>query len=169
LKACVEDAQRGRKGTLTIRVDIPQRGIIELQHAVFDINGTLAIDGTIYPEVGERLQELAKLLTIHLLTAGTHGKLPELEKALGFPLHVIHRGDEKVRYVQQLGPDHVIAFGNGINDTGMLRLAMLGIAVLTTEGVAIRALQAADVLVHSPIDAIDLLLRPKRLIATLRG
>jgi soluble P-type ATPase len=169
LKACVEDAQRGRKGALTIRVDIPQRGIIELQHAVFDINGTLAIDGTIYPEVGERLQELAKLLTIHLLTAGTHGKLPELEKALGFPLHVIHRGDEKVRYVQQLGPDHVIAFGNGINDTGMLRLAMLGIAVLTTEGVAIRALQAADVLVHSPIDAIDLLLRPKRLIATLRG
>jgi soluble P-type ATPase len=74
-----------------------------------------------------------------------------------------------VRYVQQLGPDHVIAFGNGINDTSMLRLAMLGIAVLTTEGVAIRALQAADVLVHSPLDAIDLLLKPKRLIATLRG
>jgi soluble P-type ATPase len=46
---------------------------------------------------------------------------------------------------------------------------MLGIAVLTTEGVAIRALQAADVLVHNPIDAIDLLLKPKRLIATLRG
>jgi soluble P-type ATPase len=168
-KTCVKNVQRGRKRTLAIRVDIPQRGIIELQHAVFDINGTLAIDGTVYPEVAERLQDLAEQLTVHLLTAGTHGNLPELEKALGFPLHVIHRGDEKVRYVQQLGPDHVIAFGNGINDTSMLRLAMLGIAVLTTEGVAIRALQAADVLVHSPLDAIDLLLKPKRLIATLRG
>jgi soluble P-type ATPase len=74
-----------------------------------------------------------------------------------------------MRYVQQLGPTHVVAFGNGANDTGMLRLAILGIAVLTSEGIAIRALQAADVLVHSLLDTIDLLLQPKRLIATLRG
>lgn len=154
---------------MAISIEIPQRGSIELQHAVFDINGTLAIDGLAYPEVPERLQQLATQLTIHLLTAGTHGNLIELEHTLGFPLHLINRGDEKMRYVQQLGPNHVVAFGNGANDTGMLRLATLGIAVLTTEGTAIRALQAADVLVHSPVDAIDLLLNPERLIATLRG
>jgi soluble P-type ATPase len=154
---------------VAIRVDIPQRGSVELQHAVFDINGTLAVDGIAHPEVAERLQQLAEQLTIHLLTAGTHGNLATLEQELGFPLHIIHRGDEKVRYVQQLDPVHVVAIGNGGNDTGMLRLAALGIAVLTTEGLAIRALQAADVLVHSPVEAIDLLLKPQRLIATLRG
>jgi soluble P-type ATPase len=154
---------------LAISIDIPQRGYIELHHAVFDINGTLAVDGIAHPNVAERLQQLAAHLTIHLLTAGTHGNLTELERTLSFPLHIINRGDEKMRYVQQLGPTHVVAFGNGANDTGMLRLAILGIAVLTTEGVAIRALQAADVLVHNPLDAIDLLLQPKRLIATLRG
>lgn len=154
---------------MAISIDIPQRGSIELQHAVFDINGTLAIDGIAYPEVAARLQQLATQLTIHLITAGTHGNLTELGRTLGFPLHIINRGDEKIRYIQQLGPNHVVAFGNGANDTGMLRLAILGIAVLTTEGVATRALQAADVLVHSPLDAIDLLLKPERLIATLRG
>ncbi len=28
-------------GVEMIRIDIPQRGIIELHHAVFDVNGTL--------------------------------------------------------------------------------------------------------------------------------
>ena len=70
--------------------------------------------------------------------------------------------------VQELGPTSVVAFGNGANDAGMLRLAALGIAVLGEEGVALTALQAADVLAHGPISAINLLLQPKRLIATLR-
>ncbi len=74
-----------------------------------------------------------------------------------------------MRYVQQLGPASVIAFGNGVNDSGMLRLASLGVAILTPEGMAIRAWQTADVLVYGPINALDLLLKPTRLIATLRG
>jgi soluble P-type ATPase len=159
----------GEYKTLAIKLDIPERGTIELQHAVFDINGTLAVDGTALPGIAERLKSLSSQISIHLLTAGTHGKLTELEHDLGFPLRLINRGDEKVRYVQQLGPSHVVACGNGANDVGMLRLATLGIAIITSEGVAPRALQAADILVQSPLDALDLLLYPKRLIATLRG
>ena len=71
--------------------------------------------------------------------------------------------------MQQLGPERVVATGNGTNDVGMLRLAAIGIAVMTSEGIAARALQAADVLVASPVDALGLLLNPKRLVATLRG
>jgi soluble P-type ATPase len=71
--------------------------------------------------------------------------------------------------VEHLGRAHVIAFGNGMNDVGMLRLAAIGVAVLGEEGVAIGALRAADVLALGPVDAIDLVLHPKRLIATLRG
>lgn len=152
-----------------LRIDIPQRGILELQHAVFDVNGTLAVDGVATQEVAARLKQLSELLSIHILTAGTHGNLPQLEQTLGFPLQAIGKGDEKMRYVQQLGPANVIAFGNGNNDVGMLRLAAIGIAVMTQEGIAIRALQGADIVVRSPIDALDLVLKPKRLIATLRG
>jgi soluble P-type ATPase len=152
-----------------IRIDIPLRGVIELRHAVFDVNGTLAVDGTPIPGVVDRLQALAEQLSLHALTAGTHGNLAELERVLGFPLHMIVSGEEKLHYVEQLGPSHVIAFGNGRNDVAMLRLAAIGVAVLAGEGVAISALQAADVLAPGPVEAIDLVLKPKRLIATLRG
>ena len=83
------------------------------------------------------------------------------------------RGDE-------LGIDHIDlvgvtvavllhGHGNGRNDVAMLRVAVIGVAILAGEGIAIDALQAADVLATGPVDAIDLVLKPKRLIATLRG
>ena len=152
-----------------IRIDIPQRGTIELEHAVFDVNGTLAVDGVPILGVIDRLKALGEHLSLHALTAGTHGNIAELERVLGFPLLVIATGDEKLHYVEQLGPAHVIAFGNGMNDVGMLRVAAIGVAVLAGEGAAIEALQAADVLAFGPVDAIDLVLNPKRLVATLRG
>ncbi len=152
-----------------LHIEIPQRAPFELHHAVFDINGTLAVDGKPIPNVVGHLKSLAAFLSIHLLTAGTHGNLKELEETLGFPLQIISNGDQKASYVQQLGQANVIAFGNGANDAGMLRLAAIGVAVIAAEGVAISALQAADVLALGPIDAIDLVLKPKRLVATLRG
>jgi soluble P-type ATPase len=69
-----------------LRIEIPQREPIELQHAVFDVNGTLAVDGVTTPEIVDRVRRLSEHLTIHILTAGTHGKLSELEHAFGFPL-----------------------------------------------------------------------------------
>jgi len=151
-----------------IRIDIPQRGILELEHAVFDINGTLAVDGNVIPGVAERLRALGELLSIHAMTAGSHGNLDEIERVLGIPLRRIATGEEKYQFVQQLGPAKVVAIGNGMNDVGMLRVAALDIAVLAGEGVATMACQSADVLALGPLDAIDLLLKPKRLIATLR-
>jgi len=62
----------------------------------------------------------------------------------------------------------VVAIGNGANDAAMLQEAALGIAVLGPEGLAAEALLAADVVVASIEDALDLLLRPHRLVATLR-
>lgn len=152
-----------------IQLDIPGKGLIELRHAVFDINGTLAVDGKPFPQVVERLQALASLLSIHALTAGTHGNLVELEWEIGMPLQRIETGVDKVHFIEQLGPASVVAIGNGSNDAPMLRLAAIGIAVLSGEGVSTAALQAADVLAHGPLDAINMLLHPKRLIATLRS
>lgn len=151
-----------------IHLDIPQRGSVDLQHAVFDVNGTLAVDGFVIPEAASRLRILGRYLFIHVLTAGTQGDLAQIEHELGFSIQLMESGEQKRCYVEQLGAAHVIAFGNGETDAGMLQAAAIGVAVLTEEGVAIRALQSADVLVQGPVHAIDLLLKPKRLIATLR-
>jgi soluble P-type ATPase len=51
----------------------------------------------------------------------------------------------------------------------MLRLAAIGIVVMTPEGISTKAWQGADIVVGNPANAIELLLKPKRLIATLRG
>ncbi len=152
-----------------ISITIPGRAKLQLTDAVFDVNGTIAVDGVLIAGVAERLQMLQEHLAIHILTAGTHGNISELERALDIPLRIISTGEDKARFVQQLGPEQVIAFGNGSNDAAMLRLAAIGVAVMAAEGVSLLALQAADVLAHGPFDAIDLVLHPKRLIATLRA
>jgi len=44
----------------------------KIEPIVFDINGTLALDGTLLPEVSSLLMELSERTNIHLLTADTH-------------------------------------------------------------------------------------------------
>ncbi|HZY44758.1 MAG TPA: HAD hydrolase family protein, partial [Anaerolineae bacterium] len=63
---------------------------------------------------------------------------------------------------------NTVAIGNGANDVEMLKAAAIGIAVLGREGTASEAIAAADIVTLNVIDAIDLLLNPKRLVATLR-
>ena len=70
--------------------------------------------------------------------------------------------------VEELGARCVVAIGNGANDEAMLRRAALGIAVMGNEGLAVACLNAADVIVPDIGSALDLLLWPRRLIATLR-
>jgi soluble P-type ATPase len=67
-----------------------------------------------------------------------------------------------------LGAAQVAAVGNGANDEGMLRAAAVGIAVIQQEGTAVATLCAADVVVPDIRAALDLLIEPQRLIATLR-
>ncbi len=152
-----------------IQIDIPGRGSITLNHAVFDVNGTLAFDGRLLPGVAERFAVLQAHLMLHMLTADTHGMQASIDAALGLPATIITGGtSEKADRVRQLGSADVVAIGNGANDAAMLEAAALGIAVLGPEGLAVPALQAADLVVFSITDALDLLLNPRRLVATLR-
>jgi P-type E1-E2 ATPase len=154
-----------------IELSIPGKGELILEHVVFDVNGTLAVDGILCEGVEERLAALADYLTIHMLTADTHGGQAAIDAQLGMKAVRMRQGNEreqKATYVERLGAERVAAVGNGGNDVGMLRAAAVGIAVLGREGLNGEALQAADVIAGSPVDALDLLLKPKRLIATLR-
>jgi P-type E1-E2 ATPase len=75
---------------------------------------------------------------------------------------------QKARYVNELGANHVIAIGNGANDALMLEAAAIGIVVLGSEGTSADALRTADIVATTPLVALDLVLNPKRLVATLR-
>ena len=65
-------------------------------------------------------------------------------------------------------PKRVIAVGNGNNDWRMLKAARLGIAVSTGEGCAVATMLHADIQAGGILEALDLLLHPQRLRATLR-
>ena len=154
-----------------IDLKIPGRGIVQLQYAVFDVNGTLAIDGVLIKGVEERIALLRGKLEVRLITADTHGRQAEIDRQLKFKADRLAAGDErqqKAKYVRQLGALNVVAIGNGANDAEMLKTAAIGIAVLGREGTASDAITSADVVTLNVIDAIDLLLNPKRLVATLR-
>ena len=76
----------------------------------------------------------------------------------------------KEEIVRKLSVDQkVCVVGNGFNDVQMFDLAELAIAVLDTEGMYAGLLSHADVLVRAAPDALDLLLKPNRLRATLRN
>lgn len=161
-----------------LRIAIPGRDTLELAHLVCDLNGTLAVDGVVLPGVAERLAQLSEALTVHILTAGTHGGLDRARADLAQACaaagvvnpqwHPVATGADKERYVTALGAARVAALGNGANDDPMFQVARLSIAVIGAEGVNTRALLSAHVAVTSPRDALDLLLNPMRLVATLR-
>jgi soluble P-type ATPase len=151
--------------------DIPGYDRLELEHFVTDFSGTLSEDGTLLAGVKEKLNDLSEKLHIHVLTSDTFGKAKDELKGVHCTLHVLNGGnhtEQKEKYIIGLGSDKVVALGNGNNDMRMLKAARVGIAVCLREGCSVEALIAAQLLVRSPIDAIDLFLFPKRLIATLR-
>jgi soluble P-type ATPase len=154
-----------------IELNIPGRGLIQLQHLVCDVNGTLAVDGKLPEGVKQRLSTLSDRLTLHLLTADTHGKQDFIDQQLNLKAVRIHPGNEaqqKTNYVQKLGAGTSVAIGQGANDAGMLRIAALGICVFSPEGTAVETLQEADVVVANINEALDLLDKPLRIVATLR-
>ena len=154
-----------------LELQVPGRGHLRWQYLVMDVNGTIAVDGALLSGVAERTAKLKDMLTLHLLTADTQGTAGDLAEAIGARIIRVTAGEEsrqKREHVLQLGPRWVIAIGNGANDAAMLETASLGIAVLGREGSAISAVMSADLIVTDVVDALDLLLRPKRLIGTLR-
>ena len=155
-----------------IELDIPGKGHYRLEHLVCDVNGTLAVDGILPEGLPQALNALRDRLTIHLLTADTHGKQDQIDRQLNLRAVRVRRGHEaeqKADFVRQLGAERVIAIGQGANDARMLATAAIGIAILSQEGLAQPTLLAADILVPDIFAALGLLENPLRMTATLRA
>ena len=136
--------------------------------AGLDVNGTLTDRGVLIDGVADPLRTLASQLTVHLATADTFGTAEAVAGELGADVSRVADGDAKVRLLDQLGRDRCVAIGNGRNDEAMLRAAAVGIAVIGPEAAAAGTLAAADIVCRSITEALDLLLDPRLLIATLR-
>ena len=153
-----------------LNIKIPGREEMTLSHLILDYNGTIAEDGNIIEGIRSRLDVLSKDLSIYVITADTHGTAAK--KCEGLPLQVLtfpttEVGKIKAEEARKL-EGGVITIGNGFNDIQMSDAADLSICVMGKEGCCGALLMHTDVVVTSIEDALDLILIPGRLRATLR-
>ena len=154
-----------------VQFNIPGVGKYKLEHLVMDVNGTLAVDGQLIEGVAERIASLRGLITVHLLTADTHGRQAALDKRLNLAAVRIKPGSEpkqKADYVRKLDEERCAAIGQGANDAEMVAVARLGICVMSIEGVSKETLLASDLVVPDILSALELLEKPVRIVASLR-
>ncbi|WP_172632617.1 HAD family hydrolase [Methanotorris igneus] len=145
---------------------------------IFDLNGTIATDGIIKDSTKKRIKELRKYHEIFILSADTFGTLKDIEEELGIKGIKVDKekyGSEKIAKNEILKEirekyknEKIIAFGNGANDELLLKNADLGICVLGDEGTWTKTLLNSDIVVKNIDDGLDLILKEKRLKATIR-
>lgn len=153
-----------------IEINIPGYKNLRIKNIVFDYNGTLAVDGIPLAKSIEHLKNLNKKVNVYVLTADTFGTskkyLPD-----EISLKIIGQNDQQFKkrdFVQSLGANETIAVGNGLNDILMVKIAVLGVAILDKEGCANQTLKNADLIYKNIIDFLESLENKKRIIATLR-
>lgn len=154
-----------------IEIPIPGSGTLRIRSVLLDMNGTLSVDGSVHPEVAGRLERLAREVRVVVATSDTFGTARQALDLPGVEVRVLTErfaSTQKEMILEHLGPGTTAAMGNGANDHRMVARAALGIAVVSREGAAWETLRRARVVVQDPRDALDLLLVPQRLVATLR-
>jgi len=153
-----------------LTIDIPGRDPMTLCHLILDYNGTIAEDGEIIPGIAPRLEALSKDLSISVITADTHGTAAQ--KCKDLPLQVLTFPTTQVGKIKaeeaRKCTGGVACIGNGFNDIQMSDACDLSICVMGKEGCCSALIAHTDVTVTSIHDALDLLLIPGRLRATLR-
>lgn len=156
-----------------IAISIPGFGDIQLQYALIDYNGTLAVDGKLINGLAESLNALSQMLEVHIITGDGLGTAKAELAKINCKLTITpaeHQGLTKQTYLHhQLNPQETVAIGNGQNDSFILKESVLGIAILGEEGICTNAISAANLVVPTIFHAFELLHKPHRLRATLRS
>jgi P-type E1-E2 ATPase len=154
-----------------ISVSIPGWGDIDIEYLVVDYNGTCALGGKLKEGVKEIMERISRYIKVFIITADTYDNIDSEGNTIGFSIIKVGKegsDKEKARIIRELGPEKVVAIGNGANDAMMLREAALGIGVIGEEGCANALIKEADLMVKSIIDAFNIILHPERIVATLR-
>ncbi len=154
-----------------LKIEIPGRSDILLEGIVFDMNGTLTVDGKLDDKDRELLELLTGRLQVYVLTADTFGTAATMFAGLPLEICRLKGRDgslEKKKFIDSRDSSSLAAVGNGYNDHLMLRSAALGICVLGREGAHPLTMTHADLIVPSTGAALELFLHPLRLVAGLR-
>lgn len=155
-----------------MKIDIPGLGNLEILHLVFDLNGTLGVNGIISDDVKNMVIQASKEFKVHILTSDTFNTIHSQVDGLSLELLIIDgskAAEKKLSFIQGLDEKKVVAFGNGRNDALMLQAAAIGIVIVGQEGASREALLSADLVFYDIKNAIEAVLNPKKLIAGLRG
>lgn len=156
-----------------INVEIPGYGEISITNLILDYNGTIAKDGLLIDGLDEKINKLAALdVNVYIITADTNGTALTQCNHINANVLVVQKdrvAQDKLELVQKLGVENCFAVGNGRNDYLMLEASKLGVCVISSEGLYANNFEVSDIVVSDINDALDLLLFPNRLIATLRG
>jgi soluble P-type ATPase len=154
-----------------LEIEIPGSKEIRVEHIVLDYDGTIAAGGEPIEGVLERLERLAAQVTIHIMTADTNESTKHTFEGKNIRIANLCPADQAVQkrdYIWLLGRNNAIAIGNGRNDEKMFGEAAFAIGILDTEGACVSTLLKTSVIFRSITEALDALLDPRRLIATLR-
>ena len=145
---------------------------LHLQHLMLDFNGTLAVDGKLIEGVKEKLNEVSEKLQIHIITGNSFGTAEKEVEGIFCTLKLLPKENqrlEKGKYIADLGYDSVISIGNGSNDKEMLQKSAVGIVLIQKEGASVEALMVSNIVCTSIHEALDLIINPIRMSATLRS
>jgi P-type E1-E2 ATPase len=154
-----------------ISVSVPGWGDLDIEYLVVDYNGTCAFGGKMKENVKDMLDKVSRYIKVFIITSDTYGNIDTEGNTIGFSIIKVGKegsGAEKAKIIRELGPEKIVAIGNGSNDVQMLKEAALGIGVIGEEGCSKDILKEADFVVKNITDALGIILHPERIVATLR-
>lgn len=154
------------------KIKVPGFKEIVAENLIMDYNGTLAKNGKILDGVIDKLRDIKEDLNIYILTADTFGTVHSQFENTNIKIIVVDSEDSSISKraaVESLGVDNSICIGNGYNDIEMMQVATLSIGIAQEEGMSGKLFLYSDMVFVSILDALDSIINPDRIIATLRG
>lgn len=149
---------------------VPGWDSLNLENLVLDLNGTITESGDFIPGVVEYLEALkTQGFRVYVLSGDTRGVLQQsFQLSPGIEAVVTSTAEEKRRFVESVGAETTVCVGNGNIDVEMFKVAKLSICTIQAEGATTKAMLHADIVVTHIKNALEILLDPDKLIATLR-
>jgi soluble P-type ATPase len=152
-----------------MKYTIPGQEPFDINTLILDLNGTLSVGGVVPEGVKERLDNLKQQgFQIVFLTGNTRNDADKLASELDIKWKLAKTAEDKRDLALEIGADTCASIGNGLIDLELTKVVKLGIVTLQSEGVHTQTLQAADIVVPTINDALDLFIDPNRLTATMR-
>lgn len=152
-----------------MKYQVPGMGELELKTVILDLNGTISVNGNLVEGVHERLAKLRELqYKIILFTGNTRGDADDIARDLGIDWVQAKDADAKADEARKLEPETCVSIGNGLIDLELMKAVKLRIVTLQAEGVHVQTLLNSDIVIPTINDALDLLINPDVLIASLR-